>query len=126
MLAQLTGFERVLGDLAGALDQEGAAAALRAAGVVADDARVTHTFQNRTGDLQASINPAAVRGGLLHGDLAFDVAAEMEYASFVNAGTSRARAYPFLAPALEHQDGAVAQVFDQALAEAVRREGLNT
>jgi len=86
----------------------------RAGDVVAHDARADHPYQDRTGDLTASIEalPAVrtadgARGGVLAGE---------DYASFVEA-----RGFAFLAPAAERSGGRVELELDRALEDAVRR-----
>lgn len=66
---------------------------------VADDARDRHKFQNRTHNLEDSIG-----GQLLYNtglESVGTVYAIEPYASFVEEGTSRSRALPFLQPALD-------------------------
>lgn len=69
--------------------------------LIVNDARSDHPYKDRTGNLTNSIQP---------GDVVVDdvevtafVEARMEYATFVEFGTSRAHAYPFLTPAMLRQ-----------------------
>ncbi len=66
--------------------------------IIVNDARADHPYKDRTGNLTNSIQA---------GDVIIDdkevtvyVQARMQYASFVEFGTSRAQAYPFLTPAM--------------------------
>ncbi len=69
--------------------------------LIVNDARADHPYKDRTGNLTNSIQA---------GDVVIDdkevtayVEARMQYASFVEFGTSRAQAYPFLTPAMLRQ-----------------------
>ena len=66
---------------------------------IAEDAKTNHSFTNRTGNLENSIQPLPVKvdGSTISGG----VNAGMEYAKFVEYGTSKAAPYPFLTPAVE-------------------------
>lgn len=65
---------------------------------VVNDARNDHPYKDRTQNLTNSIQPGAVE--VTDDTVIAYVEARMQYASFVEFGTSRARAYPFLTPAL--------------------------
>ncbi len=69
--------------------------------LVVNDARSDHPYIDRTGNLTNSIQAGAVE--VSDNKVEAEVQARMEYASFVEYGTSRARAYPFLVPALLRQ-----------------------
>lgn len=82
--------------------------------LIVNDARSDHPYKDRTGNLTNSIQP---------GDVVVDdvevtafVEARMEYATFVEFGTSRAHAYPFLTPAMLRQ----LPNFQKAIAKEVR------
>jgi HK97 gp10 family phage protein len=66
---------------------------------IAEDAKQNHTFQNITGNLEASITnqPATFDGTNITGY----VSAGMEYSAWVEFGTSKAAPYPYLTPAIE-------------------------
>ena len=65
---------------------------------IVDDAKINHPYRDRTGNLTQSIQigPVAVDDKGVEGV----VEARMEYASFVEFGTSRNKPYPYLVPAL--------------------------
>ena len=66
---------------------------------VADYAKSNHPFQNRTGNLEASIQPEPVE---LEGNIITGVVrAGMEYSVWVEHGSSRSAPYPFMEPAKE-------------------------
>lgn len=66
--------------------------------LVVNDARSDHPYVDRTQNLTNSIQPGQVE--VTDKDVTAYVEARMAYASFVEFGTSRARAYPFLTPAM--------------------------
>ncbi len=74
-----------------------AAAQISQADVV-NDARNNHPYTDRTGNLTNSIQPGRVE--VTDSEVLAYVEARMEYASFVEFGTSRAHPYPFLTPAM--------------------------
>lgn len=65
---------------------------------IVNSARTDHPYKDRTGNLTNSIQPGNVEVSE-QGVTAY-VEARMSYASFVEFGTSRAHAYPFLTPAM--------------------------
>ncbi len=85
---------------------------------VADEAKASHPFQNRTGDLEASIRPLDTSGSALDGTLAGGVIAEEDYASFVEAA-----GFAFLDPAYERVAPETDRLLEQALSEAARAAG---
>ena len=65
---------------------------------IANDARANHTFINRTNNLEGSIHPLPVE---MRGRRFIQkVVAAMEYAEYVEFGTEKTNAYPFMHPAL--------------------------
>ncbi|MDT8901167.1 HK97-gp10 family putative phage morphogenesis protein [Anaeroselena agilis] len=84
----------------GSAAEAGAVAAMATVtGEIAEYAQANHSFQNRTGNLEASIHPLPVEkeGEQIVGA----VKAGMEYAAHVEFGTSRSAPYPYLVPAVE-------------------------
>lgn len=65
---------------------------------IVNDARADHPYVDRTGNLTNSIMPGEV--DITDDEVTAYVEARMQYASFVEFGTSRAKAYPFLTPAM--------------------------
>ena len=66
---------------------------------VANHAKSNHPFRNRTGNLEASIQPLPVE--IEDGVVTGYVRAGMEYAAHVEFGTVKSAAYPYLEPAKE-------------------------
>ena len=98
---------------------------------VANDARASHSFQNRTEYLQGSIGAVPPVGQLAAGDLRAEVIALMPYASYVEQGTRRNhrtgrpnRPYPFLSPALARRLPSLGSDVSRAVVRAIARAGL--
>lgn len=66
--------------------------------LIVNDARADHPYKDRTGNLTNSIQPGAVN--ITDTEVEAYVEARMSYATYVEFGTSRAKAYPFLTPAV--------------------------
>lgn len=83
---------------------------------VANYAKATHPFQNRTENLENSIQPEAVEqeGGLIVGV----VAARMEYAQQVEFGTSKSAPYPYMSPSIEANRDNLLSSVNQAIESA--------
>lgn len=108
----LTGLDDELDRIVAGVREGMAGGVEQAAELVAEEARANHTFQNRTGDLQASIHVEANPHDHPDAPSAFVVASE-DYAEYVDAKL------PFLEPALERtaaaQDAAVEAAIESAL-----------
>lgn len=126
--AQLTGLDEAIASLEREVAREVPQGLRRGAEAVAAVARADHTFQNRTGNLEASIRvedqgvtPADVGDEHLSVDdeLAVNVVAEMEYASYVNDNPD----YAFLEPAFETAERAAEFELDEALQQAADQAG---
>lgn len=63
-------------------------------------ARNEHSYTNRTGKLQRSTRALPITGSFMAGTLSGGIEASADYAGFVEDGTSRSRAHPFLKPAM--------------------------
>ncbi len=85
----------------------------------AQHARAEHPYTDRTGNLTASIEalPARTVGGRVEGG----VVAGMDYASYVDEGTSRARPYPYLQPAAQATESYAEEIAERGLRAAVTR-----
>jgi len=66
---------------------------------IAEEAQLNHSFNNQTGNLEASIQPLPVITE--NGEILGQVKAGMEYAKYVEFGTSKMQARPFLTTAIE-------------------------
>lgn len=73
-------------------------------------------FETQTGQLEASIVPlpVALKGTVIEGP----VMAGQPYAGFVEYGTSKSRAYPFLGPALMANEKPYVKYLKKALRES--------
>ena len=120
MATEVEGINDLLRNIANFKDV-GTLAAASAMAVVtketATNAQQNHSFQNRTGNLEASIQPLPVEvaGSQVEGF----VRAGMEYAPFVEFGTSRSAPYPFLRPAVEANQERLKTVTAEAVARAL-------
>lgn len=87
----------------------------------AQHARAEHPYTDRTGDLTASIEalPARTMGDRVEGG----VVAGMDYASFVDEGTSRARPYPYMEPAAAATQDYAEEVAERGLRTATTAAG---
>ncbi len=85
----------------------------------AQHARAEHPYTDRTGNLTASIEalPARAVGDRVEGG----VVAGMDYASYVDEGTSRARPYPYMEPAARATESYAEEIADRGLRAAVTR-----
>lgn len=113
--------EPALGAAAAAIDDEVEDAMERGAKIVADDAAATHPYQNRTGELQRRTVPGRVTGRASRGRVRATVIADTKYASYVNDGTERMAARPFLEPALERREGDVLAEVEAGIGTALAR-----
>lgn len=68
----------------------------------AQEAKATHRYTDRTGNLTASIR--AVPGVYARTGSDGDIVATMPYASYVENGTYRSRPYPFMAQAYQRAE----------------------
>ena len=84
--------------LKGASEKATVSALAQVAIDVANDARDNHTFTNRTGNLEGSIQPLPVE--MKGRRFIQKVRAGMSYAYYVEFGTEKTNAYPFMNPAL--------------------------
>lgn len=102
-----------------ALDDELEACVVRVTEDVAFSAKVLHGFVNRTGRLEASINPTRPVGTFTRDTLAATVTASATYAEFVERRTDLA----FLGPAWAANEARAEQHLEDALERAVKRSG---
>lgn len=105
LLASIARAERVLSDAPLVI----VTAAVKAG---AKAARERHPYTNRTGDLERETQGEIVAAGPGFAD--GEIKADMPYASFVDKGTSRSRAYPFMIIAEEQAASTLA--FERELA----------
>lgn len=115
------GVDAAIGALRAAIDAELTAGMLRGAQIVADDARREHPYTNRTGRLESRTVPGRVV--LLAGSVRAEVLGDTRYGRYVDEGTAHSRPYPFLFPAWERRQDAVASEIESALSLAARRAG---
>lgn len=91
---------------------------------IRDEAKRSHAYTDRTGRLTRSIAAAPTAGRFSADDLEGSVVATMPYASYVEDGTTRARAYQFLGTAWVLSRDAAEQRVQDALERAIDRSGL--
>lgn len=89
-----------------------------------DEAKRSHSYQDRTGTLTRSIAVLPTHGTFTADTLEGGVIARAPYASFVEEGTPRIRAYEYLGTALVLQRDETHAALDDALERALRRAGL--
>lgn len=87
---------------------------------VRDEAKQHHTFKNRTHNLENSIQVQPGVGRTAGGTLYVQVYAGMPYAGWVEFGTSKMDARPFLTPALFKKRTLIHDVMEAALRQAYR------
>ena len=104
--------------LADATTKAAASAVAQVSVDVANHAKDNHTFTNRTGNLENSIQPEAVEvdGTALVGV----VRAGMEYAANVEYGTAKSAPYPFMTPAVEANKQNLSDTIKAAIERAQR------
>jgi HK97 gp10 family phage protein len=85
---------------------------------VRDDAKQHHTFKNRTHNLENSIQVRQGVGRMINGTLYTEVYAGMPYSGWVEFGTSKMAARPYLIPALYGNKDKIRDVLAAALRRA--------
>lgn len=90
----VSGLVAAIAEAEGALSEELTRAVDAAVRAGADEARDNHPYTNRTGRLESRTR------GRMTGPSEGVIEANTDYASFVEYGTSRARPYPFVEPAV--------------------------
>lgn len=91
---------------------------------VSREAKRSHSYQDRTGRLTRSIAPLPTMGRFLQDSLEGGVTATRRYASYVEEGTTRARAYQYLGTAWLMQRDDSEQRVEDALEAALTASGL--
>ena len=120
----LRGVVRALDALPRALDDALESAVRRAAKAVAEEAKSSHSYTDRTGNLTRSIRALDPSGRFTDDTLEGGVTATMPYASYVEEGTTTAPAFQYLGSAWILQRHEVATLMDDGLEAAIRRVGL--
>ena len=113
--------EPLIGAILASVDDAVAEGALDGAHVVAEQAAAVHPYTNRTGNLQRRTQAGRVVGRASRGLVRVDVLGDTRYGSFVEEGTSRNRAYPYLAPAWLAREADFARIVDEALTRGLER-----
>jgi HK97 gp10 family phage protein len=110
-------FERALAAMQAEAERALSPAMVEAAALVADEARADHPYEDRTGDLTARTVPGAI---VAHGDtLTVQLVGDTEYGGFVDEGTARMAARPFLRPAFDRREDDAAHTVVEHLARAI-------
>lgn len=113
--------EPLIGVILASVDDAVAEGVLDGARVVAEQAAAVHPYTNRTGNLQRRTQAGRVTGRASRGMVRVDVLGDTRYGSFVEEGTSRNRAYPYLAPAWLAREADFARIVDEALTRGLER-----
>jgi hypothetical protein len=113
--------EPLIGAILASVDDAVAEGVLDGARVVAEQAAAVHPYTNRTGNLQRRTQAGRVVGRASRGLVRVDVLGDTRYGSFVEEGTSRNRAYPYLAPAWIAREADFARIVDEALTRGLER-----
>lgn len=117
---------RALRKLPRVLDDELEKALRRTSREVVKEAKRSHGYQDRTGRLTRSITSYENTGTFSAGTLSGLVGAPTPYASYVEEGTTRARAFRYLGTAWLLQREETERRMSDALEGALRRAGLST
>ncbi len=107
-----------------ALDDELERAVRTTSRAIRDEAKSSHSYTDRTGRLTRSIVAAPTSGRFTQDNLEGAVVATMPYASFVEEGTTRARAFEYLGTAWTLQRDEAQANIEDALERALWRAGL--
>jgi len=91
---------------------------------VRDEAKQRHTYTDRTGTLTRSIRAEQPTGRFTQDSLEGSVVAWTPYASYVEDGTTRARAYQYLGTAWAMRRDDAQATIDDALERALWKAGL--
>jgi hypothetical protein len=91
---------------------------LRAVEEGIDEARRTHRYVDRTGDLTASLDGHLTEAGPSHAE--GEMVATMDYASYVEEGTRSARPHPYMAQAQHKAERVLGEEIARAADDACR------
>lgn len=97
--ARLAGLDAALDGIARGVERAAKRTVERHGERVAGAAKTEHPYTDRAGDLTASIEGLPATGAALDGAMIGGTAAGAGHASYVEEGTPRAKAYPFIEPA---------------------------
>ncbi len=109
--------ERELAEMQRSAERALTPALVDAAGLIADEARAEHPYTDRSGELTASIVAGEVHEQAEGATVT--LVAEAEHASYVNEGTERMEARPFLRPAFERREDDAAAVVAERIARDI-------
>lgn len=124
--AELLGIDAACDALLAGLDVELPESVTECAKLTADEAARNHPYTNRTGALQQRTVPGETSGTFSQGTLHGEALGDTPYGKFVDEGTSRSRAYPFLAPAAARTEGDAAREIERGATRAAQRAGWGT
>ena len=115
--------DAAVAELEASLDEELRRGGVEAAGVVADAARASHPYTNRTGSLEGHTVPGRTSGSVRYG-FSFRVVGETRYGGYLEEGTRRlGQRFVFLRPAFERVQDRVAQTLEASMDRAAERAG---
>lgn len=115
LTATLTGVDEWLAELAADVDAGADAGLTAASELVADEAKAHHAFENRSGDLEASIRALEPSGRLSDDTLRGGVIADEDYGEYVEAHV------PFLEPAWDAREQDAADAMEREIDRALNR-----
>lgn len=122
----IEGVDEALDGLLAGLDQELPEAVTEASKIVADEAAAHHPYINRTGDLETMTVPGVTSGTFSSGTLAGEALGDTPYGKFVDEGTTRMKARPFLKPAADRKEAETGHAIEEGAERAAQRAGWGT
>lgn len=126
MRAELLGIDRALDGLLEGLDVEMPEAVTACAKLTADEAARSHPYTNRSRELEKHTVPGVTSGTFSQGTLHGEAIGDTPYGKFVDEGTARSRAFPFLAPAAERAEADASRELERGAERAACRAGWGT
>lgn len=126
MRAELLGIDRALDGLLEGLDVELPEAVTACAKLTADEAARQHAYTSRSGDLEKRTVPGMTSGTFSQGTLRGEALGDTPYGKFVDEGTTRMKARPFLKPAADRKEAETGHAIEEGAERAAQRAGWGT
>lgn len=118
----LVGFDELLADMQTELERAGDEAMQRIDELIVDEARASHAFSNRTGDLESRIVPGVVTGSLLDNTLTGEVLGDMPYGQYLeDERYALSERFAFLKPAFARRFKDAEQALEDEFTRALLR-----
>ena len=118
----LSGVDAAFSALEGAISSELPKGLWAVTEMVAAEARISHPWINRTGDLEASIEGSEAAGSFFDDTLIASVDALMPYGSFLEDRDE----FAYLGPAWDRKEPEAERLIDTSLSNAVHEAGWRT